>query len=61
MTIIKCVEIPYLKEEVLEKYKNAIVVSAEGMIIRMNSLMLCAISQSIKMANIEAMRPTTIA
>ena len=50
MTIIKCAEIPYLKEEVLEKYKNAIVVSAEGMIIKMNSLMLCAISQSIKMA-----------
>ena len=50
MTIIKCVEIPYLKEDILEKYKNAIVVSAEGMIIRMNSLMLCAISQTIKMA-----------
>ena len=52
MTIIRIAEkeIPYLKEEILEKYKNAIVVSAEGMMIKMNSLMLCAISQSIKMA-----------
>ena len=52
MTIIKIAEkeIPYLKEDILEKYKNAIVVSAEGMMIKMNSLMLCAISQSIKMA-----------
>ena len=50
MTIIKITDIPYLTEEVIEKYKNAIVVSAEGMIIKMNSLMLCAISRSIKMA-----------
>ena len=50
MTIIKCTEIPYLNEEVLEKYKNVIIVSSEGLIMKMNSLILCALSQALKMA-----------
>ena len=50
MTIIKCTEIPYLNEEVLEKYKNVIIVSSEGLIMKMNSLILCALSHVLKMA-----------
>ena len=50
MTIIKCTEIPYLNEEVLEKYKNVIIVSSEGLFMKMNSLILCALSHALKMA-----------
>ena len=50
MTIIKRTEIPYLNEDVIEKYKNVIVVSTEGMIIKMNLLILCAMSDLLKMA-----------
>ena len=50
MTIIKCTKIPYLNEEVIEKYKNVTVVGTEGMIIKMNLLILCAMSDSLKMA-----------
>ena len=50
MTIIKCAEIPYLNEEVIEKYKDVTIVSADGPIIKMNSLILVAMSHSIKMA-----------
>ena len=50
MTIIKSSEIPYLNEAVLEKYRNVKVVSAERMSIRMNLLILCATSHSLRMA-----------
>ena len=50
MTIIKRIEVPYLNEDVIEKYKNVIVISAEGTMIKMNSLILCAMSHSLKMA-----------
>lgn len=50
MTIIKCTKIPYLHEEVIEKYKNVMVVGTEGTIIKMNLLILCAMSDSLKMA-----------
>ena len=53
MTIIKCTEIPYLNEDIIEKYKNVIVVSTEGMIIKMNLLILCAMSDSLRMAFLE--------
>ena len=50
MTLIKCANIPYLNEEILEKYKNVIIVSSEGLFMKMNSLILCALSQALKMA-----------
>ena len=50
MTIIKCADIPYLNEDVLEKYKDVTIVSSDGPIIKMNSLILVAMSHSIKMA-----------
>ena len=53
MTIIKRTEIPYLNEDVIEKYKNVTVVSSEGMIIKMNLLILCTMSDSLKMAFLE--------
>ena len=53
MTIIKTANIPYLNEDVIEKYKNVIIISTEGMMIKMNSLILCAMSQSLKLALLE--------
>ena len=53
MTIIKTSEIPYLNEDVIEKYKNVIIISTEGMMIKMNSLIMCAMSHSLKMALLE--------
>ena len=53
MTIIKTAEIPYLNEDVIEKYKNVIIISTEGMMIKMNSLILCAMSHPLKMALLE--------
>ena len=50
MTIIQRTGIPYLNEKVLEKYENVIVVSGEGLITKMNLLILCAMSDSLKMA-----------
>ena len=50
MTIIKSSAILYLNEAILEKYRNVKVVSAERMSIRMNLLILCAMSHSLKMA-----------
>ena len=50
MTIIQRTGIPYLNEKVLEKYENVIVVSVEGLITKMNLLILCAMSDSLKMA-----------
>ena len=50
MTIIKRTDIPYLNEEVLEKYKNVIIVSSEGLFMKMNSLILCALSHALKAA-----------
>ena len=50
MTIIKRTEVPYLNEDVIEKYKNVIIISAEGTMIKMNSLILSAMSHSLKMA-----------
>ena len=50
MTIIKNTEIPYLKKEVIEFYNNVTVVSADGGCIKMNSLILCAASQFLKIA-----------
>ena len=49
MTIIKSSEISYLNEAVIEKYRNVKVVSAERMSIRINLLILCAMSPSLKM------------
>ena len=48
MTIIKTQEVPYLKKEVLELYNNVTIVSTEGVFIKMNALILCATSQSLK-------------
>ena len=53
MTIIKRIEVPYLNEDIIEKYKNVIIISAEGTMIKMNSLILCAMSHSLKMALLE--------
>ena len=50
MTIIKSTEIPYLKKEVLELYNNVTVIGADGGCIKMNSLLLCAVSQFLKSA-----------
>ena len=51
MTIlIKCTEIPYLSEEIIEKFQNVTIISAEGMKIKMNSLILCAMSDLLRMA-----------
>ena len=50
MTVIKSAEIPYLNEEVLEQYTNVAVVSIEGLIVRMNPLLLCAMSPSLRKA-----------
>ena len=50
MTIIKSTEIPYLKKEVLELYNNVTVIGADGGRIKMNSLILCAVSQFLKNA-----------
>ena len=50
MTIIKSADIPYLNEDAIEKYSNVIVKSVEGLMMKMNALMLCAMSHSLKMA-----------
>ena len=50
MTVIKSAEIPYLNEEVLEQYTNVAVVSIEGLIVRMNPLLICAMSPSLRKA-----------
>lgn len=50
MTVIKSAEIPYLNEEVLEQYTNVAVISIEGLIVRMNPLLLCAMSPSLRKA-----------
>ena len=48
MTIIRRQEVPYLNKEVLELYNNVTIVSTEGVFIKMNVLILCATSQSLK-------------
>ena len=48
MTIIRRQEVPYLNKEVLELYNNVTIVSTEGVFIKMNVLILCASSQSLK-------------
>ena len=53
MTIIKSAEIPYLNEDVIEKYSNVIVKSVEGLMMKMNALMLCAMSPTLKIALLE--------
>ena len=53
MTIIKSAEIPYLNEDVIEKYNNVIIKSAEGLMMKINALMLCSMSRSLKMALLE--------
>ena len=50
MPILKSEEIPYLNEEVLEQYTNVAVVSIEGLIVKMNPLLLCAMSPSLRKA-----------
>ena len=50
MPIIKSEVIPYLNEEILEQYTNVVVVSLEGLIIKMNPLLLCAMSPSLRKA-----------
>ena len=53
MTIIKSSEFPYLNEDIIEKYNNVIIISAEGLMMKMNALMLSAMSHSLKMALLE--------
>ena len=53
MTIIRRTEVPYLNEDIVEKYNNVIIISAEGLMMKMNALMLCAMSHSLKMALLE--------
>ena len=53
MTIIKSAEIPYLSEDIIEKYSNVIVKSVDGLMMKMNALMLCTISPSLKNALLE--------
>ena len=53
MTIIKNSEVPYLNEDVIEKYNNVIIISAEGLMLKMNAFMLCAMSHSLKLALLE--------
>ena len=53
MTIIKSAQISYLNEDIIEKYSNVIVKSVEGYIMKMNALMLCAMSSCLKMALLE--------
>ena len=50
MTIIQRTGIPYLTEKVLEEYENVTAFSTEGLIIKMNLWILCAMSDSLKMA-----------
>ena len=53
MTIIRSSEVPYLNEEIIEKYNNVIIISVEGLMMKMNSLMLSAMSHLLKMALLE--------
>ena len=50
MVIIKNNTIPYLNEKILNSYNNVTLLSTEGPQIKMNSLMLCALSDTLKMA-----------
>ena len=51
MVIIKNNTIPYLDERILNSYNNVnLLSSTEGSQIRMNSLMLCALSHTLKIA-----------
>ena len=47
---IKNETIPYLDEESIEAFENVKLVSAEGIDVKMNSLILCSMSNSLKMA-----------
>lgn len=47
---IKNDTIPYLDEESIEAFENVKLVSAEGLDVKMNSLILCSMSNSLKMA-----------
>ena len=49
MTIIRSSEVPYLNGDAIEKYNNVIIISVEGLMLKMNSLMLCAMSHLLKM------------
>ena len=53
MTIIKSLKVPYLNEDIIEKYNNVIIISVEGLMMKMNALMLCAMSHLLKMALLE--------
>lgn len=50
MVVIKNNSIPYLDEKILNSYNNVTLLSTEGPQIKMNSLMLCALSHTLKMA-----------
>ena len=49
MVIIKNNTIPYLDERILNSYNNVTLLSTEGPQIKMNSLVLCALSHILKM------------